>query len=185
MDHRTCSLPDCSGKHYAKGLCHRHYQRQWKRGAPEAPVATAASLALVAQRRIRARARIEDHGYETGCWVSTRSTVSAAGYTKMHFHGQMWLTHRLAYVVFVGSIDEGMQLDHLCRVPACCNPDHLEIVTAQENCHRSESPSGQAARKTHCIRGHLLAGDNMRMTKRGKRACRACFRFYAQKRRAA
>ena len=28
------------------------------------------------------------------------------------------------------------QVDHLCRLRACVNPDHLELVTARENIRR-------------------------------------------------
>lgn len=32
-----------------------------------------------------------------------------------------------------------MQLDHLCRNPACCNPSHLEPVTPKENTRRGNA----------------------------------------------
>ncbi|MGW9587451.1 HNH endonuclease signature motif containing protein [Microbacterium sp. NPDC055455] len=43
------------------------------------------------------------------------------------------MAHRFSYMVFVGPIPEGMQLDHLCRNRGCVNPAHLEPVTALEN----------------------------------------------------
>jgi hypothetical protein len=36
-----------------------------------------------------------------------------------------------------GPIPDGLQLDHLCRVRCCVNPNHLEPVTAKENTLRS------------------------------------------------
>lgn len=44
--------------------------------------------------------------------------------------------HRFAYQALVGPIPEGLVLDHLCRVPACVNPTHLEPVTVAENTRR-------------------------------------------------
>jgi hypothetical protein len=35
-----------------------------------------------------------------------------------------------------GEIPMGMQLDHRCRVLACVNPDHMELVTPSENIRR-------------------------------------------------
>lgn len=35
-----------------------------------------------------------------------------------------------------GPVPAGLELDHLCRVPACCNPAHLEAVTHAVNLQR-------------------------------------------------
>lgn len=44
--------------------------------------------------------------------------------------------HRIVYEHHYGAIPDGMQIDHLCRVRHCCNPEHLEVVTQQENLRR-------------------------------------------------
>lgn len=41
--------------------------------------------------------------------------------------------HRWSYEYLVGPIPDGMELDHLCRVKICVNPDHLEPVTSSMN----------------------------------------------------
>lgn len=41
--------------------------------------------------------------------------------------------HRFAYELLVGPVPDGLQLDHLCRNRACCNPEHLEPVEGVEN----------------------------------------------------
>jgi HNH endonuclease len=46
------------------------------------------------------------------------------------------MAHRAYYQERHGPIPDGYQLDHLCRVRACVNPDHLEVVTARENIRR-------------------------------------------------
>lgn len=51
-------------------------------------------------------------------------------------------SHRKAYEDLVGPIPEGLDLDHLCRVRNCVNPEHLEPVTRSENILR-----GFAARR--------------------------------------
>jgi hypothetical protein len=44
--------------------------------------------------------------------------------------------YRLVYRALRGPINGGLTLDHLCGVPACVNPWHLEPVTASENSRR-------------------------------------------------
>ena len=69
--------------------------------------------------------------------------------------------HRFNYELYRGSIDSILPLDHLCRNHSCVNPLHLEQVTHWENTLRGSTPAATDARKTHCIRGHPLAGKNL------------------------
>lgn len=119
---------------------------------------------------------------ENGCWI-WQKRISSTGY------GQIWVTtsfgkgsvlgaHRVSYRVFKGDIDEGLQIDHLCKVRSCINPDHLEAVTAQENVHRSDANYKKLKAKTHCINGHEFSQDNIFKvtTKEGwnLRQCKTC-----------
>lgn len=49
----------------------------------------------------------------------------------------MKVVHRLTYEAAVGLVPPGLVLDHLCRIPACCNPELLGAVTPKENVNRS------------------------------------------------
>lgn len=90
--------------------------------------------------------------------------------------GSSW-AHRWAYEEGVGPIPEWMTIDHLCRVRSCVNPAHLEAVTRGENVLRGEGPAAQAARKTHCPKGHEYAGDNLYVNPTtGYRLCQTCQR---------
>jgi hypothetical protein len=81
--------------------------------------------------------------------------------------------HRFAYESLVGPIPEGYELDHLCRNRACVNPAHLEPVLHRTNVLRGTGPTATNATLTHCRRGHLLAGSNVRIENGGRR-CRVC-----------
>lgn len=110
----------------------------------------------------------------TGCWLWQRYVMpNGYCYIGVGGRGNNQYAHRVSYERFKGPIPDGMQVDHLCRVRHCVNPDHLEAVTQRENALRGVSFSAQNARKTHCDRGHLLSGDNL-IVRSTWRACRAC-----------
>jgi hypothetical protein len=94
--------------------------------------------------------------------------------------------HRFVYQQLVGPIPAGMQLDHLCRVRTCVNPDHLRIVTPRQNVHApgSRSTSALHALKTHCSRGgHPYNEQNTWTNRKGMRYCRVCCKEKQQARR--
>jgi len=109
---------------------------------------------------------------ETGCWVWQRSRTKA-GYGQVPADGKMLYSHRVYYGDYVGPIPDGLVLDHLCKNPACCNPDHLEPVTQAENMRRS--------RRSSCSHGHEMTGDNVYVAPGGTRQCRECRRARARR----
>lgn len=64
--------------------------------------------------------------------------------------------HRWLYETLRGPISPDLDLDHLCRVRHCVNPDHLEPVTHKENVLRGASFAAENAKQTHCKWGHPL-----------------------------
>lgn len=80
------------------------------------------------------------------CWLWT-STLRRG-------YGRFWIApgrfvpaHRFAYELLVGPIPEGLELDHLCRNPACVNPAHLDPVTHRENVRRGKRGATWRVRK--------------------------------------
>jgi HNH endonuclease len=119
---------------------------------------------------VLARAVVDE---ETGCW-NWRLSLNWQGYGRASRSRGSTIAHRVAYEAFRGPVPAGLQLDHLCRNRACCNPDHLEPVTSRENTARS--PVALCAvngRKETCHMGHLLDGENLYLW-RGSRHCHTC-----------
>lgn len=73
-----------------------------------------------------------------GCWLWT-GTIERTGYGRFWLGGRQEIAHRASYALLIGPIPEGLTIDHLCRVRACVNPDHLEPVTLAENIRRERA----------------------------------------------
>lgn len=109
-----------------------------------------------------------------GCWLWT-GTTTPKGYGRFWNGSETVYAYRFAYRQFVGPIPAGLQIDHLCRNPACVNPSHLEPVTAQENLRRGTGFPAINALKTHCKHGHEFTPENTYVIlETGQRRCRAC-----------
>lgn len=80
----------------------------------------------------------EDRGHSTPClvWQAGKTT---GGYGETWDGRRVLYAHRLAYERAHGPIPKGLQIDHLCRVRSCCNPEHLEAVTVAVNVRRGNA----------------------------------------------
>jgi hypothetical protein len=118
---------------------------------------------------------------ESGCWI-WGGTIAQHGYGIVNGYGfgttdpKRQYAHRVFYILYKGPVPEGMEIDHLCRVRCCVNPDHLEAVTPKVNRLRGESFAAKHARKTHCPYGHPLVPENLVKisTRPWYRGCREC-----------
>lgn len=136
---RRCDIEGCSREHYGHGWCSLHYRRARRNGGDP-----------LKRQRLRGEsvedrfwAKVDARGI---CWLWTAGQVGVEGRKYGRFGitaKDKRLAHVYAWQILVGPVPEGLQLDHLCRVPLCVNPDHLEPVTPRENWRRSHTPVGR------------------------------------------
>jgi hypothetical protein len=127
------------------GTCHCGCLRQTRlvnRRDPTTGTITAVPRRFIHGHNQRKSVRylVEQKDYRTPCWT-WQLFLTAKGY------GRCWDpavgknvgAHRFYYEQRHGPVDPDLQLDHLCRVPGCVNPDHLEPVPAAENVRRGRA----------------------------------------------
>ena len=87
-----------------------------------------------------------------GCWYwmgarsrggrSTKNKWSQKPYGSFSLNGKVVRAHRFSSEVLNGDeCPEGHDRDHLCSFSMCVCPDHIEVVTKEENQKRKDDPS--------------------------------------------
>jgi hypothetical protein len=132
----------------------------------------------------RLRRLLEDKSIpvtESGCqiWIGA-TTKTGYGIIQFKENGQRkrMTAHRIAYLLAHGPLDEDLVIDHRCRVRSCINETHLRPLTNAANVLCGEGRSAHNRRKTYCLKGHALTGDNIDPTgiPSGRRWCLICRR---------
>lgn len=176
---KRCSIKGCQRIDVeARGWCLLHYSRWRYNGDPNYQKPTVEE---------RFWEKMDKSG---GCWLWTAST-STSGYGHFRYQGKIREAHLVSYMLCVGPIPEGKQLDHTCHTNdrtctggvgclhrRCVNPDHLEPVTSLENSQRGNSGAHLRSR-TQCPQGHEYTEANTYYAKRANgynRMCRECGR---------
>lgn len=122
----------------------------------------------------------------TGCYLY--AGVNQRGHGQLRYQGRSHGVHRLSAMIFLGLdlSDSKAQANHTCVSKNCWFHEHLYIGTQSENIKDAVTYgtyNNQNTLKTHCMRGHLLEGDNLNLAKDGGRRCRQCKKEYDEERR--
>lgn len=105
--------------------------------------------------RITNRTKLTDLGYTVNgqpslchIWTGSHSGNGRGGqYGRISVNGITSATHIIVFTHYHGYIPCKMQVDHLCNNRLCCNPEHLELVTHQENQKRRVARQTKAKKK--------------------------------------
>jgi hypothetical protein len=94
-----------------------------------------------------------------GCWLWV-GLKGPNGYGRFSVGTREISAHRFSYQHFIGAIAPGMTVDHICRIKICVRPDHLQLLTNEENSARAQEFVVETAnaKKKYCKRGHELSG---------------------------
>lgn len=130
--------------------------------------------------------RTPGRGPNGDCWIWT-ACLDAYGYGAISYLRRTLKAHRVTFFLAGKHIPEGMELDHLCRVRSCVNPEHLEAVTHRVNMDRGEIATAKIAGikakmllRTHCMRGHEYTPQNTELRTGNGRRCVICRNEYCR-----
>ena len=116
---------------------------------------------------------------QTNCWNWTSGLWG--GYGSFYFQNKRYKASRFAFMLTYGYFPTVCR--HKCDNSLCVNPDHLEDGSYKDNTQDMMKRGrwrNQYVDRTHCHRGHLLSGDNIRMRGNG-RVCKACQKIRTRK----
>lgn len=112
----------------------------------------------------------------TRCWHWT-AMAPTGGYGRFKWKSDSLLISRFVYAWLIEPVpsrESGLEVDHLCKNPRCCNPLHLELVPKIINMQRSDAPPMRNSRKSHCDYGHPFSTENTLTRIRNGRRTREC-----------
>jgi len=179
MDEPTCTAPDCGRIVLARSLCSMHYQRfkvNGKLGRIRDLSPQERFLAMVDQTELEWR------------WTGA---LTPRGYGRFKIDGRTYTAHHAAYLLLIGPVPPGMEIDHACHTrdlacpggdtcPHRChvNPFYcLEPVPHRENTLRGRTLAAANIAKTHCPQNHPYdAANTYTVPGTNARACRECQR---------
>lgn len=160
MSLKVCSVEGCSRDQYSNGLCIGHNSRMKRDGDVRSHVP------------LQHRYYDPDEGFKARTewagecleWVGWRTPD---GYGKFKMNGKHVPAHRYAWESKNGPIPAGMEIDHICHNPACCNVSHLRLATREQNLRNLSGPASD--NKYSKVRNVGRAGKRwrVRVTKDG------------------
>lgn len=165
----TAFKPRNSRSRYCSPRCCREYRKVSKGNYPTPPYVGDYELLPLNLKAMFTP------GDPNECWISNKRGPN--GYA-INTSVKMYKAnaYRLIYMMMVGPVPPGWDLDHLCDNGrgGCVNWHHLRPTTHQHNITRTDlTVVGRHSRKTHCPRGHPYDEENT-IIWQNQRHCKTC-----------
>lgn len=127
----TCAADGCQRAARNHGFCGKHREQVRRFRDPDTV------MVILDDPEARFWSRVDK---TDSCWLWT-GPLTYDGYAVFGVDKFRTGAHRWAWKFTHGAFPaHGLQLDHLCRVRHCVNPDHLEPVTPLVNTRRAMEP---------------------------------------------
>lgn len=155
----VCVVEGCDNKDWAKGLCHKHYNRKRKYGTVEGdPAKNHGSAEERFWRRVQ-------KGNEKYCWLFNRGWGASKTARYAHIKDDSGATraaHKFSYELHNGPVPEGLVVRHKCDNPWCVNPAHLELGTHADNIRDMDQRGRRVSKKGETHHNSKMTAEKVR-----------------------
>lgn len=168
-----CSFEGCGRVAITRGLCPAHYHH-FQRKRELIPIHSTQRPKLSDPVIEYDEQQCQREDLNGPCHIFRGNKRS--GYGRISLGGKSTSVHRYVWKKERGPIPKNKVIDHQCRNRACCNVDHLRLVTRKINSTENIVGAGWQinAAKTHCPKGHPYDSTNTRYD--NGRRCIVCLR---------
>ena len=118
---------------------------------------------IPAIHRILSKVLVDDND----CWLF-QGCINKYRYGSIKIDGIAVRPHRYVYGFFNEEIPDDKDAHHLCGMPDCCNPAHIEVLTHDDHMLKHRSP--------HCNK----CKKELSLNKHGKQKCKSCEASYSR-----
>ena len=82
---------------------------------------------------------------DSECIINVSHKLNKDGYFRKCINGKNEMYHRHVWERVNGTIPEGYEIDHKCKNRACCNIEHLQLLSSSE--HRTKDNTGRNSQR--------------------------------------
>lgn len=108
---------------FVRGYCINHYNQ----------LRTSGELPAVVDQYATAEESLRERSARRGECLIWTGTKNQKGYGRLANRGRVESAHRVAYELSIGPIPAGMEIDHICFIRACIEPEHLRLSDRAAN----------------------------------------------------
>lgn len=128
MANKKCTVDGCDSKSFCRTFCTLHYSAYKRHGSPYEGRRNSVNKPFTKDYIL------ENIYIEDTCWVWKRFLDDKGyGVASISGRGKHISSHRMSYILWNGTVEDGTYICHKCDNPPCCNPEHLYAGTHQDN----------------------------------------------------